>query len=217
MGGQRSRPSLVLGMALLLVGVLLLGLAGWAYLGTTWVSRREHTAIVERLEDAWAEGRGGWPAASSEASAVVRIPAFGDSYAVPLLEGADDEQLASGFGLVPGSVTPGRRGNLVIAGHRVTHGEPLRDMPALVAGDRVMVETRHEVLTYVLDTGGQDLTVDLDEAWVLGGRPVDPLRRGVEPSRSSERLLTLVTCASLFETEERLVAFGHLASRVPKR
>jgi hypothetical protein len=33
----------------------------------------------------------------------------------------------------------------VLAGHRNTHGEPLRNMPDLQPGDRVVVETRTTV------------------------------------------------------------------------
>ncbi|WP_297626517.1 hypothetical protein [Nocardioides sp.] len=32
---------------------------------------------------------------------------------------------------------------------------------------------------------------------------------------AGQRLLTLTTCSELFHADDRLVAFGHLASRVP--
>ncbi len=62
---------------------------------------------------------------------MIRIPAFGDDYAVPLLDGTSDQALAAGFGHLDGTADPGQVGNFATAGHRVTHGEPLADMPAL--------------------------------------------------------------------------------------
>lgn len=113
---------------------------------------------------------------------------------------------------------PGQVDNLVIAGHRITHGEPLRDMPDLEPGDEVLVETADSVYTCVLDTGGDDLTVDVDADWVLTPAPVNP-DGGVQPPTGGEpgqRLLTLVTCAELFHTDDRLVAFGHLVDTRPR-
>ncbi len=101
------------------------------------------------------------------------MPAFGEDYAVPLLEGVDDDALASGLGHFPDAADPGAVGNFALAGHRVTHGEPLRDLPGLRVGDEVVVETRDAVYTYVLDTGGEDLRVPFTAGWVVGdaGQP----------------------------------------------
>ena len=103
----------------------------------------------------------------------------------------------------------------MVAAHRITHGEPLRDMPSLRAGDTVLVETRDTVYTYELDTDPNDLVVDLHADWVLDARPVNPDPRGVQAGPGS-RLITLLTCAELFHTENRMVAFGHLLRKHPK-
>ena len=148
---------------------------------------------------------------------MVRIPAFGPDNAVPLLEGTSDEALAAGFGHLDGTADPGRVGNFAIAGHRVTHGEPLADMPDLEVGDRVIIETATHTYTYVLDTGGDDLTVDFDETWVLDPVPTNPDPGGTQPDQEpGQRLLTLLTCAELFHTDDRLVAFGHLVDSEPR-
>ena len=86
-------------------------------------------------------------------------------------------------------------------------------MPDLEPGDEVILTTADTIYTYVLDTGGDDLTVDLNDTWVLDSSPVNP-DGGTQPPRlrSDQRLLTLVTCAELFHTDDRLVAFGHLDS-----
>jgi sortase A len=202
------------GALLVVGGVVVLGYVGWQYWGTTWVAQREHRVGVDRLERAWEEGREAVDVDHGRATAIVRIPRFGAEYAVPLLEGTSDEVLAAGFGRYDGSAAPGEVGNLALAGHRVTHGEPLKGMPDLVPGDEVVVETASATYTYVLDTGGADLEVDFSETWVLDDRPRNP-DGGVGPAPEA-RLLTLTTCAELFHTDERLVAFGHLASVEPR-
>jgi len=42
-----------------------------------------------------------------------------------------------------------------------------------------------------------------------------PERGGVEPPEQG-RLITLTTCAELFNTDERMIAFGHLVQSRPK-
>lgn len=232
-----SRAATRLGLALVLAGVTVLGYVGWQTWGTTWVSQREHAAITDRLEQAWATDPaepaepadpadpavgGGVPEGAVEvdagvAEAIVEIPRLGAGYRVPMLEGTSDEALAAGIGRFTGSAAPGGVGNLALAGHRVTHGEPLRDMPALEPGDEVVVTTRDAVHTYVLDTGGDDLEVPLTETWVVDPEPVDPDGGDVVPAAGQRRLLTLTTCSELFHTDDRLVAFGHLVSSEPRR
>jgi sortase A len=202
-----------LGAVLLLAGLAVLGYVLWQLVGSTWVSERRHRETVDALEEQWRE-----PGASAEvrtdhgtADAVVRIPAFGDDYAVPVLAGVGDDALASGFGRFDESEDPGDVGNYALAGHRVTHGEPLHDMDELEPGDEVVVETRDEVFTYVLDTAGDDLRVPFTSTWVVDDAPVNP-DSGVGPAAGEDRLLTLTTCAELFHTDDRWVAFGHLES-----
>jgi sortase A len=151
------------------------------------------------------------------AGSIIRIPRFGDDYQVPVLEGTSDDVLASGFGHFDDTAGPGQVGNYALAGHRVTHGEPLRDMPDLEVGDKVIVETRKTVYTYELVTGGDDLTVPFTAGWVLDPLPTNPEDGGVEPpQKPGQRLLTLTTCSELFHTDDRLVAFGVLVDKRPR-
>jgi sortase A len=47
--------------------------------------------------------------------------------------------------------------------------------------------------------------------------PTNPVRGGVQPSQEpGERLITLTTCAELFHTDERMIAFGHLVDTARK-
>lgn len=212
---RRRRRMHVAGVALVVTGVGVLGWVGWQLWGTTWVSERRHDQITTELEQEWRAGEQLVQVEEGPATAVVEIPAFGDDYQVPLLEGTSDDALAAGFGHLVDTQAPGRIGNFVLAGHRSTHGEPLADMPDLESGDEVIVTTADAVYTYVLDTGGGDLVVAMDETWVLDPVPVNP-DGGVQPPGRGQRLLTLVTCAELFHTDDRLVAFGHLDSTAPR-
>ena len=71
--------------------------------------------------------------------ATVNIPAI--SLQTPLVYGIGDDALARGLGLWPGTALPGKPGNAVIAGHRTSHGAPMRDIDKLNIGDRIYVTT----------------------------------------------------------------------------
>ena len=198
------------------VGVGMLAYVGWQLIGTNVVSHHRQEQLVEQLVRDWSEP----PAAEGsaepgQATALIRIPRFGDDYVIPVLEGVGDDELASGFGHFEDSADPGEAGNFALAGHRITHGEPLRDMPSLQPGDEVLVETRDTVFTYRLDTDPSDLVVDFGDTWVLAPKPVNPDASGVQPSEDGQ-LLTLTTCAELFHDDDRMVAFGHLVATQPK-
>jgi len=204
------------GLALALTGVVLLGYVGWEFVGTNIVSRHHQQEQVRSLRTQWAAGHG--PIAEKgdvvpgRASALIRVPRFGSSYVMPVLEGTSSSVLAQGFGHFTGTAVPGGVGNYALAAHRVTHGEPLRHMPDLRPGDRVLVETRRAVYTYVLDTDPNELVVPFTAGWVVQPFPVNP-DGGVGPDPADgRRLITLTTCSELFHTDNRMVAFGHLAS-----
>jgi sortase A len=216
---RRQRALLWAGIALITAGVVLLAYVGWELYGTTWLSKREQHRIVEATERVWTDdsSSGDDTELADDVVALIRIPALGDDYVVPAHAGTDDDTLSKGFGVFDDAAEPGGKGNFAIAGHRITHGEPLRHMPDLEAGDEVLVETADTVYTYVLDTDGDALTVGFDDGWVVEPDPVDPATGdSVADTVGSPRLLTLVTCSELFHTDNRLVAFGHLVSQEPR-
>jgi sortase A len=45
---------------------------------------------------------------------------------------------------------PGRRGNAVFAGHRVTHDHPFMDLDLLAPGDKVIFDMAHGTFTYAI-------------------------------------------------------------------
>jgi len=202
----------VVGAVLVAVGVGLLGYVAWQYWGTTVVSEHKQEAIASDLTEAWDD-----PAVREllgpdegsdlgDALALVRIPRFGDDFVVPVIEGVRPEDLAQGLGHYPGTAMPGDIGNFAVAGHRVTHGEPFRDLPSMQVGDEVVVETSDAVYTYELQSDPDELIVQDDEGtWVLDPVPGEPA--GTEPDRAR---ITLTTCAELFHSPDRMIAFGHL-------
>ncbi len=209
----------VLGLVLVASGVGVLGWVGWQYYGTDVVARQAQQALVQRTEEAWEAGASGaGPEAPLEvgaAEALIQIPRFGDDYVMPVQTGVGDDVLAEGFGHFEGAAAPGERGNYALAAHRVTHGEPLRRMPELQPGDEVVVTTRDAVHTYVMDTDPDDLVIGFENVWVVDPVPVNPTG-GVGPSPREDRLITLTTCAELFHTDTRMIAFGHLVSSEPR-
>jgi sortase A len=224
---QRSRRGVTfwLGLGMVAVGLALLGYVGWQMFGTNIVSERHQKETIAELEQRWRDGLaepGGdregrvSQAKLGEAAALIRIPRFGDDYVMPVLEGVADDVLARGFGHFEESADPGRKGNYALAAHRVTHGEPLRDMPELRPGDEVIVETRDAVYTYVLDTDPNALVVTFADVWVVAPEPDNPDPGGVEPA-DHPRLITLTTCAEIFHTDDRMIAFGHLTSKTVKQ
>ena len=218
---RRSRTLTGVGCALIVAGASVLGYVGWELYGTTWLAQREQGRTVEATERLWStdERR----SASKEdrklakdVIALIRIPALGEEYVIPAHQGTDDDTLKRGFGIFDDSPRPGAEGNFALGGHRITNGEPLREMPSLEAGDEIIVETADATYRYVLDTDGDSRTVGTDATWVTETAPVDPeTRRPVSDVAGSTRLLTLVTCAEIFHTDDRLVAFGHLVARDP--
>jgi sortase A len=210
---RRERATLWIGCAVTAVGLAMLGYVGWQLIGTNIVSHHKQQQLVEELHQNWSDHTAAGEASgnSGEATSLVRIPRFGEDYVIPVLEGVGDDELASGFGHFEASADPGEIGNFALAGHRITHGEPLRDMPDLRPGDEVLVETREAIFTYRLDTDPSDLEVDFHQTWVLDPRPVNPDASGVQPSDDSQ-LLTLTTCAELFHDDDRMIAFGHLVA-----
>lgn len=69
----------------------------------------------------------------------IEIPTL--SLSVPMLEGISLTTLDRGPGHWPGTAVPGQLGNVVIAGHRTSHGKVFRDIDQLAVGDEVIFTT----------------------------------------------------------------------------
>jgi sortase A len=187
---------------LLVVGLGLLGWAGWQYFGTGITSNQKMDEAENSLRDQWKTPAVVKPS-TGKAFVLLRIPKFGADWEKPVVEGVGADDLARGIGHYPQTQLPGQPGNFAIAGHRVTHGSPFRKLLDLRKGDQVVVETADAVYTYELDGSPRDLTVKPTDTWVLD--PVPGKRQA--PTTS---IITLTTCQDLFHSPDRSVAFGHL-------
>ena len=99
----------------------------------------------------------------------------------------------------------------------MTHGERLLNLPQLRVGDDVIVETRDATYTYRLINDGDSLEVTNPATWVLDPVPANP-EGGVQPAQDPGQslLLTLVACAEVFHSDNRLIAFAELVDTQPR-
>ncbi|MCL3837928.1 sortase [Aeromicrobium duanguangcaii] len=216
MSGTSTRPRgsrllLVVGLVLVLAGLGVLGWVGWQYFGTNIVSQRQHEKIRGEIVEEWKK-----PAQADEKKidgrGLLRVPRFGQDFEVPILDGEDDATLSKGVGRNTDSALPGEVGNIVLSGHRITHGEPFRKFLDLRAGDEIEIETRTHVYTYRLLQDGDETRVPFTTSWPLWPVP-DPDAAGEKPTKA---LVTLVTCSELFRTDDRNVVIGELEKTTPK-
>jgi sortase A len=110
----------------------------------------------------------------------------------PMLEGITLNTLDLGPGHWPGTAMPGHLGNVVIAGHRTSHGKVFRDIDQLVAGDEVVFTTAEGRFVYVVT--GTDI-VQPDALYIIDQTP--------------EHTATLFACHPPGSTRQRIVT--HLA------
>ena len=106
--------------------------------------------------------------------AVLRIPKIG--LEVPVLAGTDDRTLDRAVGHIEDTASPGSDGNSGIAGHRDGFFRGLKD---IVEGDTIEVDTLDGKETY-----------RVERTWVVDPEDVSVL----DPTSTSTRMLTLVTC-----------------------
>jgi sortase A len=139
---------------------------------------------------------------SGDLVATLTIPRFGDSYAVPIVEGTSLEDLRQGVGWYSTTSAPGQVGNFAIAGHRLGWGQPFADLETLQVGDEIRVTKGETTYTYHVITG--PTVILADQSNVLAGVPGEPERA---PTKA---LITLTTAASLLPSPDRLVVIGEL-------
>jgi sortase A len=109
-----------------------------------------------------------------------------------VVEGTGGGELRKGPGHYPGTALPGRRGTVAIAGHRVTHGRPFRNLHRVRNGDVVLFRARSgKAVRYRVF---QKRVIRPTEVWVLGGR--------------TARRLVLTACHPPGSARFRLVVFA---------
>ncbi|MET8404794.1 class E sortase [Streptomyces sp900116325] len=143
-----------------------------------------------------------------QAYAVIRIPRLG--LTAPVAQGISKSGvLDKGYvGHYPRTAQPGGAGNFALAGHRNTHGEPFRHIDRLRRGDRITVETREHMYTYVVDkTLAQTAARDSGVIAAVPRSNLKPASGYSEPGS----YVTLTTCTPEFTSRYRLVVWGKLA------
>ncbi len=131
-------------------------------------------------------------------STKIKIPKVGIDQVV--IEGVGTEELKTGPGHYQGTALPGKKGNVGIAGHRVTYTKPFNRIDELVAGDEIILETLSHIYTYkvefskVLDPGDVSMLM---------------------PSEKAE--LTLTTCTPKYSARQRLDVRATLVKSVPRQ
>ena len=96
----------------------------------------------------------------------IEIPKLG--LAVPLNQGISLRSIDRGPSHWPGTAVPGRVGNTVIAGHRVTHSRPFRHIDSLVPGDEIIFVS--EGVRSVYQVTGHEV-VTPDATWIVNQTP----------------------------------------------
>jgi sortase A len=112
-----------------------------------------------------------------------------------MYEGIRLSTLDRGPGHWPGSAMPGQAGNVVVAGHRVSHNAEFRRLDELVAGDEVIMSTFEGRFVYrVVSTQ----IVTPDALWIVEQTPA--------------RTATLFACHPPGSVRERIVTHLELAT-----
>jgi sortase A len=122
----------------------------------------------------------------------IQIPKLGIN--AGLRSGIDMGTLNQGPGHWPGTAMPGQPGNVVIAGHRTSHGGIFRYINSLSAGDQIILSNGSGDHVYVV-TGVQ--IVPPTATWIIG--------------QGGGSRVTLFACHPPGSTAQRIVVFGRLA------
>lgn len=211
---KRNGISPLLGLlVVVLVGVIAGGgLLAWQFWGTNLAAGRAAAETVATLRQGWEQNPRPAPTddsapaverpAGDAAAWVLQIPSIGLEY--PVVAGVAEADLARGVGWYPGSALPGQVGNFVLAGNRVTQGEPFRRLLEVAVGDEIIVETPAARFTYTVISAPADLTVAADASWVIDPVPGRP------EEIATQAILTLTTAEDLIATDDRSVGFATL-------
>ena len=133
-----------------------------------------------------------------DAIAVIDIPRIGVTKYV--VAGVAPDDLKKGPGHFPSTPQPGHLGNMAIAGHRTTYGEPFRNIDQLELGDEIIVT----------DIQGREFTYVVDSQKIVG--PSDSYV--VATTDPNVARLTLTTCHPEFSASERLIVSAVLDTAV---
>lgn len=223
----------VLGEILITGGVLILLFLGWQLWFNDLVFGASQHATAEELSDQWDEDFTATPTpsatddpdaapadpgepvvmatpAADATFANLIIPRLGDDYKRPIAEGVGAAVLNNaklGMGHYVQTALPGAIGNFALASHRTAYGGAFHNLPDLVIGDSIYVETADGWYRYVFRN------LEYVRASGVGVILPVPQQAGTAPA---ERLITLTTCNPLLSSAERVIAYGVYDSWYPR-
>lgn len=223
---KRSSIFTALGVVLILIGAV----GGFFYWDTTYAASAVDNQLQTQamhIQQSWEEEE---PAAEEETEkpsaeepkvvkqteptefeegetiGILKVPSWGEDHSVPIIHGVRDGDLESGVGHYPDSSTPGKLGNFAMAGHRSGDPQPFRKLLELNEGDKIIVETKLAIYTYVVTSSARDTTlVAQDGGWVIHSPEIEDAH--------TKSTITLTTCTHLYRSDDRSVLFGELEKR----
>ncbi|MFC7400853.1 class E sortase [Citricoccus sp. GCM10030269] len=233
-GRTRRRPGAlsVVGAVLIALGVIGGGYAVWELFVTDLFAESERSQIAADWRAAQGDDQlggevGASPGGTSGAEVsigtehredfpvvegdstlgLLHVPRWGSDYEVPIGSSDSDEVLDTGqVGHYESTQAIGAVGNAGVAGHRTTHGKPLRKVHELQDGDALVVESRDAYLVYRVVA--RDI-VKPEQSEVLD--PVPPFEGATEG-----RYLTLTTCDPIFGITDRYIVWAEADYWTPK-
>ncbi|GAA1921437.1 class E sortase [Microbacterium aoyamense] len=230
----RRRTSVVgvIGEVLITAGVIALLYVVWQLWVGDWIYAAERNATGQQLSETWAQeyeapvpdpSQTATPPeesvevapvilpqpADAERFGIMRIPRFGEDYAVEIAGGVSRERTLDsiGIGHYPGAAMPGEVGNFALAAHRTTWGKPFNRIAELQVGDPLVVETPDGWYTYRFRTLEY---VRPDQVDVLLPVPQAP------DVPAGMQYITLTSCSPMYSMTERIVAYGVFDSFTPR-
>lgn len=209
----------------LIVLVLLVALfAGWLIFYTGYIGHVTQDTINDTLDSQWHKPVTSigekhtdpapvlnTTAPEGTAYATLWVPAFGEHYRIPIMEGTDvrDVLNTGSLGHYPRTGSLGQVGNYVLAGHRSIWGSPLKHIDDLNPGDQIVVETQDT--WYVYTYQGDTEIVPSTRKDVLN--PTPDQAADVAPTKS---YLTLISSHPEWSVKQRYVARAEFSYWTPK-
>lgn len=202
------------GDLLVTCGVIVLGFLAYMYWGTAIQASNAQRTYTSQLTRQWSAANPLAALASLRTIspgtpfALLRIPQFGKTWQLAVVQGTGAPQLLLAPGHVPGTALPGQVGNFAVAAHRVTAGNPFWSLPSLHEGSVIDVETI--TATYEYEVTSKPTWVPASDLGVLAAVPFHP----GEPAR--QRLITLITGDPPWTGTGRVVITGVLVRTLPR-
>ncbi|WP_426573688.1 class E sortase [Aquihabitans sp. McL0605] len=132
--------------------------------------------------------------AVGDALAKIRIPSIGVTRTV--VEGIGLDQLKRGPGHYPETPLPGQAGNVSIAGHRTTYGQPFHNIDKVRNGDQVIFDTAQGTFVYE----------------VTETKIVTPKQTEILEDKGDNRI-TLIACHPKYSASKRIIVIGKLVGQ----